>query len=275
MNYKCIILTRFNIRFDERCIRTLDMDWLNYRLDLFKQFCLPSVQNQLCKNFQWIILMDEDTPMPFRKQMEQCIAGCQEAELLYLPYNTNINTQFKAIAQKYSSNIDVLVSVRLDSDDLLSNNFIRDMLASLPSSITHRIAIIFPNGLQLYPERHIGLHITNPKNHFRALAEPAKSARGELDFSQIDFQDMTVLLGGQAPYWAEIIHSNNLFNDFEWKFHPRSMHTPLDSFAIDLQDYCHKKANQYFIFLNYFRYRLRQIQHVFSFRQPTIRKRIF
>ena len=58
---KHFILTRFNIRLwnqDKFSQSVRSMDWLEQRFEVFEKFCLPSIVGQVCKDFEWIVLVD-------------------------------------------------------------------------------------------------------------------------------------------------------------------------------------------------------------------------
>lgn len=62
------ILTRFNLLIfnknkEGKKVRTIK--WLEHRFMLFEKYCLPSVKNQTCQDFQWIVLFDSSTPERF------------------------------------------------------------------------------------------------------------------------------------------------------------------------------------------------------------------
>ena len=59
------LLTRFNLALwiEDKNGAAIDREeWLKRRMALFETFCLPSVKNQSCQNFSWILLVDANTP---------------------------------------------------------------------------------------------------------------------------------------------------------------------------------------------------------------------
>ena len=63
------LLTRFNImlwRQDKEGKKVRTTKWLEHRFTLFEKYCLPSIKNQTCQDFEWIVLFDSMTPDCFK-----------------------------------------------------------------------------------------------------------------------------------------------------------------------------------------------------------------
>jgi len=65
MAKQSFLLTRFNVA---KC----DEDWLDIRLKLFEKFCVPSVLNQVYKDFTWLIFFDPRTPFRYVDRILNC-----------------------------------------------------------------------------------------------------------------------------------------------------------------------------------------------------------
>ena len=62
MNYKHIILTRFNLQYDLLSDIHIQDNWLEERFRLFEQYCFPSIIAQTNQQFDWVILLSEYPP---------------------------------------------------------------------------------------------------------------------------------------------------------------------------------------------------------------------
>lgn len=65
-------LTRFNILLwqkDKEGSPVRTKKWLNHRFSLFEKYCLPSIKNQTCQDFEWIVLLDSTTPEIYKSKM--------------------------------------------------------------------------------------------------------------------------------------------------------------------------------------------------------------
>ena len=79
--FQHFILTRFNLLLwnrskDGQKVRTTK--WLEYRFSLFEKYCLPSIMNQTCKNFEWIVLFDSKTPDSFKERIASYQKECPQ-----------------------------------------------------------------------------------------------------------------------------------------------------------------------------------------------------
>lgn len=68
MLFEHYLITRFNLPIFFRLrngndVRGCDPKYLEERFRIFEEYCLPSVINQTCQNFKWIILFDNNTPL--------------------------------------------------------------------------------------------------------------------------------------------------------------------------------------------------------------------
>ena len=66
------ILTRFNLLLwnkDKEGNKVRTMEWLEHRFALFENYCLPSIKNQTCQEFVWIVLFDSTTPDIFKNRI--------------------------------------------------------------------------------------------------------------------------------------------------------------------------------------------------------------
>ena len=61
---KHLILTRL-------AIGTPKEDWLRYRIKLFEEYCAPSLANQTCQDFTWLLAVRDNTPDWFIKKVRK------------------------------------------------------------------------------------------------------------------------------------------------------------------------------------------------------------
>jgi hypothetical protein len=101
-NFKHFIVTRFNLRTsnnkwnkDKNINRTIDNSWMLYRINIFNQYCLPSVLNQSCENFTWIICLDIETDEKFRPFFHTLSQKYSFIVPLYIDGMQNLNSKYK------------------------------------------------------------------------------------------------------------------------------------------------------------------------------------
>lgn len=119
---KHYIITRFNADVfptrEDLAKRRQDKKWLKYRLALFKKYTYPSICAQTEQNFGWIVWMSLNTPQWLYKEMKQF----DRATVVYaLSYEEHIDRK-----------TDVLITTRIDNDDMIHNRFIEVTQLQIP-----------------------------------------------------------------------------------------------------------------------------------------------
>ncbi|KHK02919.1 glycosyltransferase [Desulfovibrio sp. TomC] len=154
MSFRHCIITRFNVHINRAVFDfRLSPSWLSERFELFRAFCLPSLQRQECQDFTWLVLFDEKTPAPFRR-IVKALEGYTNFVPLYCGAFETIMPQVRRTLADLFPDTDYFLTTRLDNDDALSEKFVgtlhkvvAGLMASkeLPES---ELYINFPNGLQ-------------------------------------------------------------------------------------------------------------------------------
>lgn len=117
--YAHIILTKFNYKwysktFDKNKNKINSIEWLNDRINLYEKYHLKSLLNQINNNFQCIQIWDKETPNEYFQK--------------YTKYDF-ISIIHNLDWKKYVdlSNIDYLITSRLDNDDGISSEYIQEI----------------------------------------------------------------------------------------------------------------------------------------------------
>lgn len=74
MNYVHFIITRFNLpifkrRDNNEKVDNCNLSFLQERLEIFEKCCFPSIANQSCQNFKWLVLFDSKTPQVIKNRL--------------------------------------------------------------------------------------------------------------------------------------------------------------------------------------------------------------
>ena len=74
MTFEHYIITRFNLPIFQPKVNGIEYsscseEYLQYRFDLFEKYCMPSIINQTCQNFKWLVLFDAHTPESFKRRI--------------------------------------------------------------------------------------------------------------------------------------------------------------------------------------------------------------
>lgn len=237
---RIVILTRFNLNHDaESCTRHLDHDWLVQRVEIFEQYCLPSIASQSDADFDWVVMFDLQTPIDILSRIEEDSRHCQQLKIKLLPFYANYNDAYAAIGREYIGKVLRLITIRLDNDDALNRRFIELVRQKLPVESNGKIILSFPQGLQLFVKPQTLMRVKCKDNHFLVLAENADAnVKTSLGFEHTTATRNlhTTIFSTSEPMWLEVVHNLNIIiNDFSLFLLPRPTTSAkrLESFAID------------------------------------------
>jgi hypothetical protein len=168
------------LRFEEQ--------WLRERLELFKLFTLPSVENQTNQKFRWVGIAHPNSPTWFIDEL----AAVSRMELQLHEWD---------VAADEGGH----TTVNLDTDDALARNFVAEA-----RKIKFEGETIFPRGMRYRPRTDCWVGTWSANAHFNVVQHPELTV---LDFShgmydQIEKQIIEV----RHPMWLEVIHERNISN---------------------------------------------------------------
>lgn len=162
MKLKHIIYTRFSnnpFGFDEKTL--LDENRLKSKLDIFLKMTYPSITNQSVSNFEWILLVHEKIPKNIYD------------ELLKLNLKVVKNDEYSNLTRWTFENFDFsdtdyLITTRIDDDDLLHTNAVKQIQESITESTLIKV-FGFSNGCSLYNKDFYEMNLNYNHNGFIAL----------------------------------------------------------------------------------------------------------
>jgi hypothetical protein len=198
------LLTRFAVR-QGSASQHANQTWLENRLELFKRFCAPSVLAQTDPAFTWFLGFDSSISPRFIEKVIDASQG-RATPLIVQPAQTFP----EACRTISSSELEGLISARLDSDDCLNPGFV----ATAKKIVRPGHAIFFPRGaqfhletgqanLRLYPLNQFPVYFSRTGKTVFDLGWHSRIHRGA---SPINF------VRTREPMWLEIIHGGNLKN---------------------------------------------------------------
>lgn len=216
------ILTRFNLflwRKDKKGSPVRTTKWLSHRFSLFERYCLPSIKNQSCKDFEWIILFDTKTPERFKSKIAEYQKDFPQFIPVFVePEDGRLFAQiFKREVVKRLRAKRVITSY-LDNDDALNLRFVEDLQRRV-LSLSDETFVFFTNGLQFYTDHKYLMQIHYPRNHFVSVVEcgdpsVVKTIYGYGSHYYIDrIKGARIEYVDNLPMWCEVIHEKNMGND--------------------------------------------------------------
>jgi hypothetical protein len=203
-----VLLTRFNLPTEgaEGIFRARE-GWLEHRIKLFERYCLPSVRAQTCKDFDWIIYFDPDSPDWLRCRVER-----HSLEGTYVPIfrpsvsRAELTSDIERVTGRNGSH---LMTTNLDNDDGLAVNFIQRLRSVAP--LTEKTAVYLTKGL-IKSSSRLYLKIDR-YNAFCSVIDHWESASTcWSDWHNLLGNSMQVVALGDGPAWLQVVHGKNVSN---------------------------------------------------------------
>lgn len=219
ISYRHIILTRFNLQYEADSTLHIQPAWLDNRLTLFEQYCLPSVMQQTCKDFTWLLLADEHTPDAQRMRLLSYETYAPYIKVLFCPYYNDFNVLYQQVGEQYGNEYDWLLSTRLDNDDMLATDFVEQLHTYMEMHRPEACVFTYPIGVQYFADANIAFKIGFTKNHFLTFLEEKHRIRTSLGMDHTRVPSSSIRPVSQKDMWCEIVHSCNISNDYVPKYH--------------------------------------------------------
>lgn len=216
------ILTRFNVRIftqdkNGKAVRTAE--WLKHRFEVFERYCLPSIAGQTCKDFEWIVLFDSETPGEYKERISGYQAVCPQFVPVFVePDKGKYFRQFFRAAVVDRIKADRVLTTYLDNDDALSLSFVED-IRKRASNLLDGTFIFYTSGFQYFKEFGLMLRVHYRRNHFVSVIEAGLPATLKTIYGYGSHYYIDRIPGAQieyiedCPLWCEMIHERNMGND--------------------------------------------------------------
>lgn len=216
------ILTRFNLLLwnkDKEGNRVRNALWLGHRSALFEQYCLPSIRNQTCQSFEWIVLFDSTTPDNYKDRIEQYIRECPQLIPIYVePENGRYFAEIfrEEVIKRWNGNR--VLTTYLDNDDALNIHFVEDV-QQRSKALPDGAFITYDDGLQLFTDYQYLMQIHYPRNHFMSVVESGNPLTVKTIYGYGSHYYIDKIPGANIehvknqPMWCEVIHERNMGND--------------------------------------------------------------
>jgi len=216
------ILTRFNILLwnkakDGKKVRTTK--WLDHRFSLFEKYCLPSLKNQTCQDYEWIVLFDSMTPDSFKER----IVGYQKECPQLIPVFVEPESGWR-FAELFRNeivkrlNAKRVLSTYLDNDDALNVRFVEDIQQRV-LTVSDGTFINYDDGYQFYDVDKFMMRVHYPSNHFVSVVESGDAATIKGIFGYGGHASIEKMKGVKLEcvknqrMWCEVVHEKNVMND--------------------------------------------------------------
>jgi hypothetical protein len=221
MPYQQFLVTRYNVEFEaaaEAGVDPFSSGWLQHRDKLFQRYCVPSVRNQVHRDFDWFVMFHPDTP----RQYLDAIDGIGIAIL------ARTTREATEIIQRDYIQSETVIASRIDNDDAIAPDFMHRVRATVDAALNsgfadgQDFAVSFCNGIVVHAPSQKWRPRSAISPPFLTLVEhlPAgKSWRSPLGVSHVEVPELFPMmsLNNKAPMWAFIVHERNISNQVLWE----------------------------------------------------------
>ena len=224
---KHVLITRFALRFvkGHRNNKYEGRNWVEYRMGLFRDYCLPSVQAQTFQDFDWWFLVDYNFSGLMNKHVNELN---RHGKCLFMTdkWSEKQDGVGKTLSKYYKDKW--VCSTRLDSDDMIHNEF---MALVADAAKEKEEWISFPHGYFLkeatgkYMSRE---YLTNPFISYVEYADPFTSVM-KINHIRVGKRGpgiQTIV----TPAWVQVDHGDNIKNDAGKRF------SNFDAEALDAEE---------------------------------------
>ena len=220
MSFEHFIITRYNLKKDDwqkdvEKREVLDENWIKSRNEIFLKFCLPSVLNQSCKQFKWLLFFQNGSEESLKLVTKE-LAKYDFIEPIFLESYDDFQENLSTIVRSYLTSTESwILTTRLDNDDAIHHSFIERLQKSI-DKVSRDSILHFPYGLFLDLSENKRLASSYyPMNQFISLLEKPKTSElltvlaNEHDKWNSEFSIVEISL---RDAWLQITHSRNLIN---------------------------------------------------------------
>jgi hypothetical protein len=207
------------------------LEWTGKRIELFKTYCLPSILNQSCKAFKWLIFFDADTPEEFN----DFLITLRSYSFIYICYSKGIEDFEASYAEEVKKRTGIsvkwIITTRIDNDDCLH----RDAVEIIQKNLTerHGFLISLASGYLLNIKDRTLSHYFYPMSPFITLIEENKGdIKGIFGKGHTKYDSLRLFVFKEIwleyinkiprksrfilskPLWIQTVHGENVSNSF-------------------------------------------------------------
>ena len=209
-----ILITRYNISFRPAAragVDALSADWLDYRDRLFKAYCVPSVEAQENRDFEWLVLFHPQTPARYY----EFLGGIATVVLA-----SDLRSAKKKISRRRFFRRPTLTT-RLDNDDCIAIDFTAKIRAAAEKAVSNK----FGHSTDFVVVPPVGAHmdIATKRWQLRESKSPPfisifegtrmfRRWRTPLEFNHTTILEYYpfVMVEDEKPVWMRMLHDRNL-----------------------------------------------------------------
>src|SRR5262249_60670586 len=121
MKFQHLVLTRYTLKRPPWSYDAFTPEWLEERIRLFETYCVPGLARQTSDDFSWLVLCDESTDPDHIERLLENVERVPQLSVALTSLERGIGVR-EVIAPLVEEDWDLLITTRLDSDDVLNSN---------------------------------------------------------------------------------------------------------------------------------------------------------
>jgi hypothetical protein len=172
MDYTHFIITQFNLRnfpLSNNYDYESWLQWTRKRIALYRDYCLPSIINQSCKEFKWLLYFDSDTPEEFNEFIYE-LSAFPFINVCYCKGIEDFNANYiDEVKKRIGKSAKWIITTRIDNDDCLHREAVETIQKNLIER--HGFLISLASGYLLNIKDRTLSHYFYPMSPFITLIE--------------------------------------------------------------------------------------------------------
>ena len=219
--YQQLLVTRYNVAFEAAIDAGIDpfsSNWMQHRDALFRRYCVACVQNQGDRSFDWFVMFHPETP----REYFEFLGG---AAIVILARTTNEAIE---IIQRKHIHSDIVVASRVDNDDAIAPDFMRQVRIAVDRALHREFAggqdfgVSFRNGIVAHAPSQKWRPRSAASVPFLTLVEHLPAGKGWLSPLGINHNEAAdrfpvITVDNKEPMWACVVHERNVSNRVLWE----------------------------------------------------------
>lgn len=234
MDYSHFIITQFNLRnfpLSNNYDYESWLEWTRKRIALYKEYCLPSIINQSCKEFKWFLYFDTDTPEEFNEFLNE-LSSFPFINVCYCKGIEDFNVSYiDEVKKRIGRSAKWIITTRIDNDDCLHREAVEIIQKSLIER--HGFLISLASGYLLNIKDRTLSHYYYPMSPFISLIEANTGdikgifGKGHTKYDRLRlyvFKEIWLEYFNKKarrsrfilnkPLWIQTVHGENVSNSF-------------------------------------------------------------
>ncbi|WP_299336982.1 glycosyltransferase [uncultured Psychroserpens sp.] len=216
---KHYLITRFNLKNANWHISGSDQDvlskqWLDHRFEIFESYCLPSVENQTCNSFTWLVCFDINTPKNYLKKIDDLNQQLSNFQPLFIDGFDHLESELSDYIKKDATQHQThAITTRLDNDDIIHKDFIKSIQEL---SEPNNAAINISSGYQLILNNaHYSVRLVKKAfNPFMSVISTLENFESVISKEHHHWKlHPNIIINHNDRLWIQFVHGNNILND--------------------------------------------------------------